>query len=227
MSDSTAHPRTTASLLAFTAGFVDTCGFIALFGLFTAHVTGNFVVIGAAFVHGGAGLIAKIAALPTFVSVIVLARLVEQHLQRRGRSSSVVLLSAQLLLLTLFMVLGLFATPINDMDKALPITAALVGVAAMALQNAASRGVFANLSPTTVMTGNVTQMTLDAVDLFTHYQPEQRSVLAARFAKMWPPVLWFAVGAAASALGTAWFGFICLLAPILALLVALLLTQRT
>ena len=35
----------TAVLLAYTSGFVDTLSFIALFGLFAAHITGNFVLI--------------------------------------------------------------------------------------------------------------------------------------------------------------------------------------
>ena len=35
------------SVLAAIAGYVDTLSFVALFGLFTAHVTGNFVLIGA------------------------------------------------------------------------------------------------------------------------------------------------------------------------------------
>jgi uncharacterized membrane protein YoaK (UPF0700 family) len=39
-------------------------------GLFTAHVTGNFVTIGAALVFGTSGVVAKLLALPVFCIVI-------------------------------------------------------------------------------------------------------------------------------------------------------------
>jgi uncharacterized membrane protein YoaK (UPF0700 family) len=38
--------------LSLTAGYVDTAGFLALQGLFTAHVTGNFVTLGASLALG-------------------------------------------------------------------------------------------------------------------------------------------------------------------------------
>jgi uncharacterized membrane protein YoaK (UPF0700 family) len=44
-----AAPETKAmlpSILGLSAGYVDTAGFLALRGLFTAHVTGNCVIIG-------------------------------------------------------------------------------------------------------------------------------------------------------------------------------------
>jgi hypothetical protein len=37
--------------LVIRGGYVDVVGFIALFGLFTAHVTGNFILIGSELVH--------------------------------------------------------------------------------------------------------------------------------------------------------------------------------
>ena len=40
-----------STVLSFIAGYVDTAVFIGLFGLFTAHVTGNFVLIGSELVH--------------------------------------------------------------------------------------------------------------------------------------------------------------------------------
>jgi uncharacterized membrane protein YoaK (UPF0700 family) len=42
-------------LLSFNGGCVDTAGFLGLQGLFTAHVTGNFVTLGAALVFGTHG----------------------------------------------------------------------------------------------------------------------------------------------------------------------------
>jgi uncharacterized membrane protein YoaK (UPF0700 family) len=46
--------------LSFVGGFVDVVGFIALFGLFTAHVTGNFIMLGLEMVHATKLAIAKL-----------------------------------------------------------------------------------------------------------------------------------------------------------------------
>jgi uncharacterized membrane protein YoaK (UPF0700 family) len=62
--------------IEFNAGFVDTAGFLGLQGLFTAHVTGNFVTLGAALVFGTQGIIAKLIALPEFLIVIVVVWLI-------------------------------------------------------------------------------------------------------------------------------------------------------
>jgi uncharacterized membrane protein YoaK (UPF0700 family) len=76
-----------APLLAAVAGYVDTLGFVALFGLFTAHVTGNFVLIGAELARPGHGVLLKLLAFPAFIAAVVAARLIARACERRGRSS--------------------------------------------------------------------------------------------------------------------------------------------
>jgi len=62
--------RATPILLSLNAGYVDTAGFLALQGLFAAHVTGNFVTLGMALVSGASGIWAKILALPVFCLIV-------------------------------------------------------------------------------------------------------------------------------------------------------------
>ena len=69
-------------LLSLTAGYVDTAGFLALQGLFTAHVTGNFVTLGASLALGTSGAIAKLLALPTFCAVVIVVRLLDTLLSK-------------------------------------------------------------------------------------------------------------------------------------------------
>jgi len=88
-------------LLSLNGGYVDTAGFLALQGLFTAHVTGNFVTIGASLVLGISGVLAKLLALPVFCIVVILTRLAGEHLRRRGHQALGVLLSTKLALLVI------------------------------------------------------------------------------------------------------------------------------
>ena len=53
-------------LLSFLAGYVDSCTFLALFGLFVAQVTGSFVLAGTLFVTHQHGAVIKILAIPAF-----------------------------------------------------------------------------------------------------------------------------------------------------------------
>ena len=213
MSPTTPEPRLLTVGLGFTAGFVDTLGFIALFSFFTAHVTGNFVVLGSALSQPTHGLIAKLLALPTFIIAVAAVRLYGRSLERRKHAAAVPLLILQATLLLVFMALGLLAAPITDGDAPLAILTALSGTVAMGVQNAASRTVFASLSPTTVMTGNVTQLVIDALDLIGGGPDATLNPVRARFRHFWPPVVAFAVGAACGALGYEFGGFSSLLVP--------------
>ena len=83
--------------LGFAAGFVDTLGFVALFSFFTAHVTGNFVVLGAELSEPGHGVIAKLLALPMFVIAVAAARLYGRSLERRERAAAAPFLTLEVI----------------------------------------------------------------------------------------------------------------------------------
>lgn len=196
--------------LAFVAGYVDAVGFIALFGLFTAHVTGNFILIGAGLTGSGVGLLGKLLALPVFVLAVALTRLAVLALGETRAFRP--LLLGQAALLGGFLILGLQAAPIADPDAPLVIAAGLAGVMSMGVQNAAGRLILSELAPTTIMTGNTTQIVIDLVDRWRG-PGEARQQADGRLRKMVPAVLMFAGGAVAGAFALSAWSFWCLIAP--------------
>jgi uncharacterized membrane protein YoaK (UPF0700 family) len=212
-----AAPRSEAPLLpvalSFTAGYVDTLGFIALFGFFSAHVTGNFVLLGAALVDPHHAVLAKLLALPVFMLGVAATHIHERILGRQGRPALARTLGAFAVFLLLFLVLGVAATPIDDADAPLAVMAALSAAFAMGVQNAVSRTMLSS-APPTIMTGNVTQLVLDGVDLLLGVAPDARPAVRARFDRLWRSLVAFAAGAAAGAVGYLWFGFPALLVPL-------------
>ena len=212
------------SLLAFVAGYVDVVGFAALFGLFTAHVTGNFVMIGLELAGTGQGVLAKLLALPMFVLAVAATKLAVAAFTRRGVAPLRPLLLAQAALLLAFMVAGLLALPIQSADAPATIVAGLIGVAAMGVQNAKARLVLGDQAPTTIMTGNTTQIVIDVVELLSP-RGTQKDVARTRLRKMVPPLCGFAIGAVLGALAFSFLSFWCVVPPVLILL-ALAVMQR-
>lgn len=205
---------------AFVAGYTDVIGFIALAGLFTAHVTGNLIMIGVESAGNTEGLLLKVLALPVFVGAVALVRLTEKRLIQRGRDAVVPLLAAEMLLLAAFAAVGLRMQALGaGTDSNLAMLAGLLAVAAMAIQNALSRTSLADLGPTTIMTGNSTQVIIDLVDLPTA-APEARAPILARLGKMVPSVLSFAVGAILGALAYTRCGYAAVALPVVVLFVA-------
>lgn len=220
------HHTWIASLLSFAAGGIDTIGYVGLYGLFTAHVTGNFVLLGASLAQPRAALVAKLLALPLFIATVAAARKFALHRNRRHQDATFALLVAQLSLMAGFVLVGFVASPIASGDAPLAIAAGLTGVVAMGIQNTLSRTTFSDLSPTTVMTGNVTQLTIDAVDLTSSEVPEERAKALAHFGKMAFPVVSFALGACTGGFAFMIVGFLAALPSMAAVLAVILLYQR-
>ncbi len=203
--------------LSFIAGIVDVVGFVALFGLFTSHFTGNFVVIGQELVEHSVRLVAEVIALPMFVLAVALTRLLVLHCERRGRSGLRACLVLQIAMLAGCMAVGLAASPITDPVAVGSIVAAQFGVAAMAIQNAICRLIFPDHPPTTVMTINLTQFSVDLVDM-NRGVPGLSAQARARFDRTAPVIAAFLVGVVVGAYGYVFVSFWCLALPIAGLL---------
>ncbi|MGB9214692.1 MAG: DUF1275 family protein, partial [Pseudolabrys sp.] len=188
---------TVAALLSFNGGFVDTVGFLGLSGLFVAHITGNFVTLGAALVLGSHGILNKILALPEFVAVIALARLAGGVSRRRGWPALRIMLTTEVILLAAFFGLAVTFGPFENADRPLALLTGFAGIAAMALQNALQRVHLASLPPTTLMTGSTTQAAIDAVDLLAGTAAGDAPAVRTRLSRMAMSVLLFAAGCAA------------------------------
>lgn len=215
------------TLLSFNGGYVDTAGFLALQGLFTAHVTGNFVTFGASMALGTSGAVAKLLALPTFCVVVILARLLAHVLSRRSLPVLRTLLGLKFLLLALASVLAIRLGPFVNGNSREAVLTGMVLVSAMAIQNAVHRVHLASSPPSTLMTGTTTQIMLDLADLMLGVPVEARAAWRSRVRRMTTAVGCFALGCGGAALLFVLVGMNCfLLPPLIALLGILLHTTE-
>lgn len=188
-------------LLSFNGGFVDTLGFLAFNGLFTAHVTGNFVTIGAAIVSGASGVVTKLLALPIFCLVIIAARMMSYRIASRGGNDLRALWIMHILLLILSAIVVTSSWPINLNDSPAMMISGLSLVAAMAIQNAIHKTHLTSEAPSTLMTGSTTQIMVDIADYFHRRKDkEDRADLIKRMKKLSIAVVFFALGCIAAAL---------------------------
>jgi uncharacterized membrane protein YoaK (UPF0700 family) len=203
---------TLPTVLSFNGGYVDTVGYLSLQGLFTAHVTGNFVTIGAALVFGTSGVVAKLLALPVFCIVIIVTRLVGSILPLRWPVLET-MLTLKLLLLLVAAILAIAMGPFVNGDGAPATIMGMTLVSAMAIQNALHRIHMSATPPTTLMTGTTTQMMIDIADMIRGVPGAAGDAMRSRLRRMSVAVASFAAGAAAGALLFHAIGSWCFVLP--------------
>ena len=199
-------------LLSWVAGFVDTSAFIILFGLFTAHVTGNIALAGSSFVSADEeSTITRLMMIPVFMVTVACTSLLARYARHKKWPVFAVLLTVEALALAVFLMVGTRLSPslLLDVQEDLIFPIGMAGVVAMAIQNALmkeAKGTFKSYIPTTVMTGNTTQLTIDLVQFlcakFAH--PSDASRLEAeealeRLSRVFPTIAGFGLGGFAAA----------------------------
>jgi uncharacterized membrane protein YoaK (UPF0700 family) len=74
-------------VLSVIAGATDTIGVLGLDGLFTAHITGNLVMLAVRIVAGRPATVAYILSVPVFMLVLLATGGVARAIERTGGSS--------------------------------------------------------------------------------------------------------------------------------------------
>jgi uncharacterized membrane protein YoaK (UPF0700 family) len=192
--DSSLGTKLLPAVLSVIAGSVDVIGFLGLGGLFTAHITGNLVILAAHVVTGGEAQVAHMLSVPVFMAVLGLTRLLVGGLESIGLASLRPLLLLQFLLLAGFLVLCVAAGPRIDPNAANAILAGMLGVSAMAVQNALVQISLKGAPSTAVMTTNVTRFTMDVGEVLLGRDPDDVAKARSRAKQTWPAIVGFAVG---------------------------------
>jgi uncharacterized membrane protein YoaK (UPF0700 family) len=192
--DDLAGARLLPFVLSVIAGSVDVIGFLGLGGLFIAHITGNLVVLAARSVAGEEASVAHLLSVPVFVMALAAARLLAAGLIRLRTATLRPLLLLQFLLLSVFLAVCVVAGPAAGPDTTIMIFAAMLGVSAMAVQNALVQISLAGSPSTAVMTTNLTRFVADLGEVLFGAEASDRANAASRAWRTGAAIAGFVVG---------------------------------
>jgi len=213
-------------LLSFVAGSTDAIGFLGLHGLFTAHITGNIVILINHLAAGGRAGVAEMISVPVFMAIAALARLLVILAERRDSDIAPnALLGLQFVLLLGFLLLCLPLGQSFDVDSWRVVLAGMCGVAAMAVQIVFVQTAMPAAPSTVVLTANTARFAVAAVDTVAG-SPKRREDAREKVTSTFPQILGFVTGCAGGGFLEWQFGLSALLLPVSLSLIALFLYIR-
>lgn len=197
--DSSLGTKLLPVVLSFIAGSVDVIGFLGLGGLFIAHITGNLVVLAAHLVTGRSASLAAILSVPVFTVALGLTRLAAAGLEETHNRPLQPLLALEVILLV--SVLMVWVAVGSGLDPAAPagVVAGMLGVSAMAVQNALVR-LLVGAPATSVITTDITVFMMDVGAILFRRDPDEVAYARSRARHTWPAIVGFTVGCSLGAL---------------------------
>ena len=212
------------AVLSMTAGAVDVIGFLALGGLFIAHITGNIVIAVAHYTTGGFGRIGPLIAVPVFI--IALATVIWLSKDKPKQRTLRALLILHAALLTGFLALSVALGPFNDPGSAVAASVGMLGVAAMATQNALVKLDLPSFPTTAVLTTDTVLLTIDLVTLVRgSVSPEETAQARRRIRITFPAIAGFVAGCAVGGLLEVHFRLWALVFPVVTAVIAVPLNE--
>lgn len=188
------HSRLLPILLSVLAGAADVTSFLS-FGLFSAHVTGNLVILTAHVVAHNTDVGWLALSVPLFVLMLGLTRLLAGGLEKLGIGSLRPLLLLQFLLLATCLAIGLGSDQQSSPGGRGILIAGQFGVAAMAVQNALGQFFLRWAPATTAMTTNLTRFVMDVGEVLSGQNPAEVAEASQRAKDNLEPIIGFILGA--------------------------------
>jgi uncharacterized membrane protein YoaK (UPF0700 family) len=148
---------------------------------------------------------AHLLSVPVFILTLGLTKLLVAGLEAVGLASLRPLLLLQFLLLAGFLAFGVAAGSPAAPDAANAVLAGMLGVSAMAVQNALVQVSLKRAPATTVMTTDITRFMMDVGEVLLGNNPAQAAEARRRAQRTWPAIAGFTAGAG---LGAACFAAI-------------------
>jgi uncharacterized membrane protein YoaK (UPF0700 family) len=203
------------AVLSTTAGATDVIGFLALGGLFTAHIRGNLCVVAAHHITGGFSQVGPLLSVPVFLAVLGVVTLALGRVEKMSDGSWRTLLVLHAAPLAACLGLGVVFGPFADADRPMAVLVGMLAVTAMATQNALGKLALPAAPPTAVMTTNITQLAVDLATLARGRGDRDELGRARRRARMtFLCVVGFVGGCAAGAVLEVYFGPWALALPV-------------
>jgi uncharacterized membrane protein YoaK (UPF0700 family) len=159
-------------ILSFVGGFVDSAGYIKLFGLFTSSITGNLVVACAALFKDTDGVFSRVFvtllfAVGAFITTIMSLRLRNVHRMNQWYIG-ITLISAEILALILATAVAMYieSTPerFPVLDSWQCILVGSVLALSMGIHSATALEMIKNCPSTNVMTANIVKTSMTAAN---------------------------------------------------------------
>jgi uncharacterized membrane protein YoaK (UPF0700 family) len=158
-------PKPVPVVLSIVAGYVDTCTFLGLFGVFVAQLTGSLVLAGTEFFRSELGALAKLLAIPSFFLAGMAVTVLVHSMRERPRAALAWSLSVECVLLIGLSASCLAGMPFRSLDAPAAIVTLLLGMAAMGAQSALVCLLMRGVASTNVMTTNTTRLAIGAAEL--------------------------------------------------------------
>ena len=158
--------RLHVTILSGVAGFVDAAGFVAMMGIFPAHLTGELVSAGVQLARGNQLSYWRLSLVPLFMLGVAIAATITHITKRRLRSDPLpTLLSLMALTLAVCAASEWLCGAFLPYPGARFWCVAGSSVCAIAFQGVFMREAHKSACPTTVMTGNLTLFFIELVEL--------------------------------------------------------------